>query len=296
MAGWVTEALAQNANGPVAIVNGEPIPRSELDAALQQRPPIVTPLTASQQRVLYQEIVSALVDELLVRQFLRQNAPPVDPAEVAKQVTALERGLSSQGRTLAEYLKETHQTEAQLRANLAMMMQWNAYAAKKVTDADLKKYYAENKEFFDKVTVRASHIVLRVAADAPPAERQEAKQKLAALRQDIVAKKVTFADAAQKHSQCPSAPKGGDLGYFARKWMVEEPFAKAAFALKVGDLSDVVATDYGFHLILVTDRKPGVSSDFEQVKEDVRDCLLEEMRQDVLANLRRTAKVEVRLP
>jgi peptidyl-prolyl cis-trans isomerase C len=177
-----------------------------------------------------------------------------------------------------------------------MMMQWNAYAAKKVTDADLKKYYAENKEFFDKVTVRASHIVLRVAADAPPAERQEAKQKLAALRQEIAAKKVTFADAAQKHSQCPSAPKGGDLGYFARKWMVEEPFAKATFALKVGDLSDVVATDYGFHLILVTDRKPGVASDFEQVKEDVRDCLLEEMRQDVLANLRRTAKVEVRLP
>jgi peptidyl-prolyl cis-trans isomerase C len=296
LVGWAAPAPAQGAKPPVAVVNGEPIPRSELDAALQQRPPVVTPLTASQQRALHQEIVAALVDELLVRQFLRKNAPPVDPAEVNKQVTALERGLSAQGRTLPDYLKETHQTDAQLRANLATMMQWNAYAAQRVTDADLKKYYADNKDFFDKVTVRASHIVLRVSPDAPQAERQEAQQKLAAIRQEIVAKKVSFADAAVKYSQCPSAPKGGDLGYFARKWMVEEPFAKAAFALKVGDMSDVVTTDYGCHLILVTDRKAGVASEFEQVKEDVRDCLLEEIRQNTLQELRRTAKVEVKLP
>src|SRR5262249_57386109 len=112
----------ETATPPRALLKGAPLRRGERDAALKQRPPIVTPLTASQQRVLYQEIVSALVDELLVRQFLRQTSPPVDPAEVAKQVTSLERGLSSQGRTLAEYLKETHQTEAQLRANLPMMI------------------------------------------------------------------------------------------------------------------------------------------------------------------------------
>src|SRR5262249_52909758 len=161
---------------------------------------------------------------------------------------------------------------------------------------ELKKYFADNKDFFDKVTVRASHIVLRVAPDAPAEERQEARQKLAAMRQEIAANKVSFADAAAKHSHCPSAPKGGDLGYFTRKWMVEEPFAKAAFALKVGEVSDVVTTDYGYHLILVTDRKPGVAADFEQAKEDVRDCLLEEIRQGVLLDLRRTAKVEVKLP
>ena len=72
-----------------------------------------------------------MVDELLVKQFLRQNAPPVDPGEITKQITALEQGLASQGKALSEYLKDTHQTDAQLRANLAAMVQWNAFAAKR---------------------------------------------------------------------------------------------------------------------------------------------------------------------
>jgi peptidyl-prolyl cis-trans isomerase C len=296
LAGIAPGALAQKVSPPVAIVNGEAIPRSELDEVLKQRPPVVTPLTAAQQRAMYQEIVSALIDELLVKQFLRQNAPPVDPAEIAKQIAALERGLSSQGKSLTEYLKETRQTEAQLRGSLVAMMQWNAYAAKRIAEADLKKYYAENKDFFDKATVRASHIVLRASPDASAAERQEARQKLMAWRQEISNQKVSFADAAAKYSECPSGPKGGDLGYFARKWMVEEPFAKAAFALKVGEMSQVVTTDYGYHLILATDRKAGITSAFEQVTDDVRDCLLEEIRQTTLLELRRTAKIDIKLP
>jgi peptidyl-prolyl cis-trans isomerase C len=66
--------------------------------------------------------------------------------------------------------------------------------------------------------------------------------------------------------------------------------------LKVNDLSDVVTTDYGLHLILVTDRKPGESSEFEKCKDDVRDCLLEEMRQNLLAELRAKARIEIKLP
>ncbi len=282
--------------GPVAVVNGEPISRAELDAILSQRPPVVTPLTAAQERSLKQEALSTLIDDLLLRQFLRKNAPPISKADVDKQVAALQRALAAQGKPLDDYLKETHQTDAQLRASIATMQQWNAYAARKVTEADLRKYYAENKDFFDKTTVRVSHIVLRVSPDAPPAEREEARKKLAALRQEIVAKKITFADAAQKYSQCPSAPKGGDLDFISRKWMVEEPFAKAAFALKVGDLSDVVVTDFGVHLILVTDRKAGNPSTFELAADDVRDCVLEDLRQTTLADLRRAAKVDVRLP
>jgi peptidyl-prolyl cis-trans isomerase C len=280
----------------VAVVNGEPIPRAELDALLAQRPPVVTPLTAAQDRTLKQEALAVLIDDLLLRQFLKTNAPPVTKAAVDKQVAALQRSLAAQGKPLDDYLKETHQTDAQLRATIALTQQWNAYAAKKVTDADLRKYYAENKDFFDKTTVRVSHIVLRVSPDAPPAEREEARKKLAALRQEIIAKKVTFAEAAQKYSQCPSAPRGGDLDFISRKWMVEEPFAKAAFALKVGELSEVVTTDFGVHLILATDRRPGTPSTFEQAEDDVRDCVLDELRQSTLAELRRAAKVDIGLP
>ncbi|HTK78219.1 MAG TPA: peptidylprolyl isomerase [Gemmataceae bacterium] len=283
-------------NAPVAIVNGEPIPRSLFDDAFKARPPVVTPLTAAQQRQIKEAIVALLVDETLVRQFLKKNAPPVEPAEIAKQMESLQKGLESQGKTVAEYFKETKQTEAQVRANITLMLQWNAYAAQKVTPAELKKYYADFKDFFDKTTVRASHIVLRIAPDATPADRDAARKKLADLRQEITSGKITFAEAAMKHSECPSAPKGGDLGFFPRKWMVEEPFAKVAFAMKVGELSDVVITDYGYHLIQVTDRKPGDATTFEDAQDEVRDCYIEEMKLAILADLRKSAKIEIKLP
>src|SRR5262249_52898785 len=120
-------------SGPVAVVNGEPIPRSLFDDAMKQRLPVVTPLTAAQQRQIREAIVALLVDETLVRQYLKKNAPSVDPAEVAKQMESLEKGLAGQNKTVAEYCKETKQTEAQVRANITLMLQWNAYAAQKVT-------------------------------------------------------------------------------------------------------------------------------------------------------------------
>jgi parvulin-like peptidyl-prolyl isomerase len=281
---------------PVAIVNGEPISRAEHDAALSQRPPAVTPLTTAQQRELQQEALSALIDERLVRQFLTKNCPPVSKEDVDRQVAALQRGLAAQGKPLDDYLKESHQTDAQLRNSIALIQQWNAYAAKKLTEDELRKYHADNHDFFDKTTVRVSHILIRLSPDAPTAEREAARQKLAALRQDIVANKLTFADAAIKNSQCPSAPKGGDLDFIERKWMVAEPFAKAAFGLKIGEMSDIVATDFGLHLITVTDRKTGTATTYEQVADEVRDCALEDLRQTTLLDLRRAAKVEIKLP
>src|SRR5262249_35178493 len=155
----------------------------------------------------------------------------------------------------------------------------------RVSDADLKRYYDENKDFFDQVTVRASHIVIRVPATGDPAkiaaDREAARAKLLALRQEIVAGKLDFAEADKKHSQCSSAPNGGDLGYFRRKWMLEESLAKTAFGLKVGEVSDVVQSDYGMHLIKVTDRKPGQPSEYEKIKDDVREFYVEEMRQNL---------------
>ena len=80
-----TSFAAAGPPDPVAVVNGEPIPRAELDAVLGQRPPVVTPLTAAQERSLKQEALATLVDELILRQFLKKNAPPVSKADVDRQ-------------------------------------------------------------------------------------------------------------------------------------------------------------------------------------------------------------------
>jgi peptidyl-prolyl cis-trans isomerase C len=160
----------------------------------------------------------------------------------------------------------------------------------------VQRYFTENKDFFDGVAVRASHIVTRTPPGTSDGERQAARVRLLALRQEILAGTLDFAAAAAKHSQCTSAQQGGDVGFFPRKGVVDEPIARAAFALPVGHISDVVQTDYGMHLIKVTERKPGQPADFLKVKEDVRAMCAEELRQSLLAELRKSAKVQINLP
>jgi peptidyl-prolyl cis-trans isomerase C len=289
-------AFAQFGSKPIAVVNGQVIPRSELDGALNSRPQSASPVATAQQRQIHERMIAILIDEVLIRQFLAKNAPPVSPAEVDKQFSSLLESLKTQKKVLSDYCRETQQTEKQVRQGIESMLRWNAYVAKKLTDAELQKYYADNRDFFDKTTVRCSHIVYRVSEHATPTEREDAANKLRELRDQIVAKKYTFAEAAQRFSHCPSASKGGELGWIFRKWVVEEPFAKAAFSMKVGELSDVVVTDLGVHLIQVTDRKPGQPSDFAKIKEDIRDCCAEEMRGKLIGDLRAAAKIEINLP
>ena len=121
--------------------------------------------------------------------------------------------------------------------------------------------------------------------------------KLTALRSELIEKKGDFAAAAKAESQCPSKQMGGDIGYITRKWsMVDEQFARVAFSLPPGQISDVVQTDYGLHLIKVTDRKAGQQSDYAKMKEGVpRQRFVEEMRQKLLQEERTKGKIEVQL-
>ncbi|HEY8506238.1 MAG TPA: peptidylprolyl isomerase, partial [Gemmataceae bacterium] len=210
---------------PAAVVNGETISLGEVDAVIRQRPAGLTPLPPSQQRQLRLEILAGLIDDLLLRQFLREHAPPVDPAELDQQMAALVKSLQAQDKTMADYCRETHQTPEQVREGMLAVLQLGAYARANTSEAELRKYYQANKDYFDKVTVRASHVVLRVPRDAPAEEREQARRQLAELREQIVSGKLDFAEAAKQYSHCPSAPKGGDIGYFTRKWMVDEAFA-----------------------------------------------------------------------
>lgn len=296
--GWAEKS--ETKGKVAAMVNGEAVLLEEVDNVLKERVeetgPSLAPLTASQQRQQRLEVLSAMVDELLVKQFLREKGYKVDPAEVEKSMTALAESLKAQKKTLADYCKETNQTEQQIRASIQQMLQMNQFVKQQATEEELKKYYDLNKDFFDKVTVRCSHIVLRLANTASKEEREQARQKLLAVRAELVAGKKDFAVAAKEMSHCPSAPKGGDIGYIYRKWQVDENFARAAFALKVNELSDVVETDFGLHLIKATDRKPGTPSKFELCIEDIRDCYTEELRQVLLAKLRQKGKIEIMLP
>jgi peptidyl-prolyl cis-trans isomerase C len=281
---------------PAAVVDGTPITFAEIEAILKQAPPSPTPLTEAQRRQMQMDAIAMLADDILMQNFLRKSGPKVDPAEVNKRVAQLADSQKKMGKTLEDFYKEAGQSEAQLRANIVTKLQWDAYVQAHLTEADIKKYYEDYKDYFDRVSVRASHIVLRAGPNASEKERQEIRAKLQTLRQEIVGGKLDFAEAAKKYSQCISAKDGGDIGYFPRKLAVDEAFARAAFALKPGDISDVVQSEYGLHLIKVTDRKAGQPSDYSKVKETVRELCMEDMWLALLAEQRKTAHVEVNLP
>ncbi len=136
-----------------------------------------------------------------------------------------------------------------------------------VNEADLKTYYEQNaKQLSGTEERRASHILITAPVSAPAAQREEAKAKAEALLASVRKAPDTFAEVARKNSQDPgSAPNGGDLDFFGRGAMVK-PFEDAAFSMQKGDISDVVTSDFGYHIIKLTDVKVPKQRSFEEMK------------------------------
>jgi peptidyl-prolyl cis-trans isomerase C len=283
-----------------AIVNGTAISLEEVEAEMRLAP-AEAGLSQPNRRVRQIEALGGLIDALLLRQLLDREVGPVAPASLAAHMAELKAGLEKQMKSLDALRQETGQTLEQLQASIADQVRWSAYAAGKLTEERLQAYYRENKAFFDRTRVRASHIVLRVPTCASPEERARARARLEELRKHLLSDPTAdFAELARRHSQDAHAARGGDVGFFPRKWAFDEPFAKAAFALPVGGLSEVVQTDYGCHLIKVTARDEGTPSTYEASREAVKAFCAEELRQEVLAQERaratREGKIQIKLP
>lgn len=130
-----------------------------------------------------------------------------------------------------------------------------------VTDEEVKEFYEEHKEqFVSPESVRAQHILVK--------EEDKAKEILAEIKEGL-----SFEEAAKKYSECPSKAQGGDLGEFTKGKMVPE-FEAAAFELAVGELSDLVKTQFGYHIIKVTDKKEKGTKNFEEVKSQIKNQIL----------------------
>ncbi|TAG34739.1 MAG: peptidyl-prolyl cis-trans isomerase [Polaromonas sp.] len=139
-----------------------------------------------------------------------------------------------------------------------------------VSDADLKSYYDQNIQRLSGAEERrASHILITAPTTALDTDRQKAKAKATELLALVKKSPDSFADVARKNSQdTGSAPSGGDLDFFARNAMVK-PFADAAFSLKKGDISDVVESEFGYHIIKLTDIKSPKQRSFEEMKAEL---------------------------
>ena len=155
----------------------------------------------------------------------------------------------------------------------------------KVSDEDMKKFYEQNKEKFKSgEQIKASHILVK--------SEKEAKEILARLKSG-----GNFEELAKKSSVDSSSAKGGDLGWFGKGSMVPA-FEKAALALKEGQISDVVKSDFGYHIIKLTGKRPAGIRPYEEVKEQIKGAIMptkqQEVFQKIKEELKKSAKITVK--
>ncbi|MGD0586887.1 MAG: peptidylprolyl isomerase, partial [Oryzomonas sp.] len=167
-----------------------------------------------------------------------------------------------------------------------------------VSEEESKKFYDQNiDKFHQDEKVRASHILCGVDAKASAEEKKKARERAEKLRKEL-ADGADFAKLAKENSSCPSSKQGGDLGFFGRGQMVP-PFEQAAFALKPGEISDVVETQFGYHIIKQTERTKADTVPFSVVRPKIEEYLKNQKVSaavgDLVAELRKTAKIEILL-
>ncbi|RMG00548.1 MAG: hypothetical protein D6726_11095 [Nitrospirae bacterium] len=150
----------------------------------------------------------------------------------------------------------------------------------KVSEEDMKQYYKANAEQFKKPEeVKARHILIKVKRDASEDEKKAARKKAEEILSKIK-KGEDFASLAEKFSDDPgSAKRGGDLGFFSRGRMVK-PFEDAAFSLKPGEVSGIVETRFGYHIIKVEEKKPASIQPFEAVKDTIKNELIKKVQNE----------------
>ena len=194
--------------------------------------------------------------------------------QVARFVTAdfASRAKPTDAELEAYYKNNQSQFQAPEQANIEYLV-LDLDTVKKglsVNEQDLKTYYEQNVgRLSGKEERRASHILIAVPKGAPAAEREKAKAKAEELLAGVKKSPASFAEIAKKNSQDPgSAANGGDLDFFARGAMTK-PFEDAAFSLKKGEISGVVESEFGYHIIMVTDIKSPKQRTFEEMRPEI---------------------------
>lgn len=167
---------------------------------------------------------------------------------------AIAKGLDQE----EEFKRQLEQTKANLMKQYAIRKILDTI---RVEDNEVEQYYNENKENFKKPeTVKASHILVD--------EKEKAEEII-----DKINGGLSFEEAAEKYSKCPSKDRGGDLGYFSRGRMVPE-FEKAAFDMKKGEMVGPVQTQFGYHVIKVYDKKEAEISPLEEIRDKLEQQIL----------------------
>lgn len=254
---------------------------------------------------LVKRLQKKALDEVIGQEILYQESQKLDIPDIEEKIKEKMEAMKSRYQSEEHFeksMKAKNLTKDDLRESIRRSIFVDEYLKKQgirnpeVPEAEIKEFYEKNKGSFKREeTVRVSHILVKIDESAKPEEKEQARKKAEKIRQEIEGGK-DFAEMAKEHSACNSASKGGDLGYIKRGYMPPE-FEKVAFALKKGELSDIVQTKFGYHLIKVVDKKTEGIAPYDEVKDFIGKYLQEGISQKKLAShitdLREKAKIEI---
>ncbi|HOK04792.1 MAG TPA: peptidylprolyl isomerase [Victivallales bacterium] len=218
-----------------------------------------------------------------------------------KQMEEFKQKLAAEGKTIDTFKEElTQQPMMQEDSAIMMWREKNIDPKIKITEEDVEKFYNEHKDTFStQETVNASHILVKSKSESEE-DMENARKKCEEIKKEIDEGKITFEDAAEKYSDCPSGKEAkGNLGKFGKGSMIKE-FEDTAFAMKLNEISDPVKTTYGYHLIKVLEHNNSVVTPLADVKTKISDYLKEEEArkeiQKILEEKRKELNVKVFLP
>lgn len=293
------------AMGKAALVNGVDISNEDVNRqmfALEQH--FLSTQGTAIRPDMVPELRNKILDELIDKELLYQESLKkgieIEETTVDERMNML-KGRFPNEETFQDEMNQMNLSEATLRSQIKKDLTVQKLVEKEilvkvtVSDEDSKSFYDSRPDLFkEPEKVRASHILLRLEEDTDPIAKEKQREKLEGVKKRI-GKGEDFASLAKEFSQCPSAEKGGDLGYFERGKMVK-PFEDAAFSMKQGELSDIVESPFGFHLIKLTDRSEARTVSYDESKERIKQHLqrvkFSEEKDVYVSDLKRKGKVE----
>lgn len=301
------EAESMSITGSVApvnqvllTVNGEPVRMSDISTAAQG---VASAAARNGMQITQEQILelatAQVVDAILLAQQAKKEQVTVDRVEVGTALQDIVKRAGSR-ENLDAQLANTGMTFDLLREGIETTMLARAYVDQKirpgisVSDEEANAYYDENPQYFARPEqVRASHILMTTGEGADDEAKAAAKAKAEAARKRALDGE-DFATLAKEVSEGPSGPNGGDLGWFSADQMVKA-FTDAAFSTEPGEISEVVETQFGFHVIRVEERRPAMTMPYEDVVQNIKLNLIErkvaEGAEAVLEPIREKAEV-----
>lgn len=267
------EDLPFYASETVARVNGQDIDAYAFNKVVKERTErLPGPLPPHMIEMFKTQTLDYVIDKHLVDGVLKSEQIEVTDADVDKAVEEFRSNFPDEA-IFETYLEQLGMTLDEIRDSMREDVELEKYLVKrydlKVTDEQMQEYFEEHKEqFAQPEQAHARHILIEVPRDADEAAVKDAEKRAQEIYKEASAEGADFEALARAKSEGPTAPRGGDLGFFVREQMVPE-FSEVAFNLEPGGVSEPVRSPFGFHIIQLVELREAKDADFDEAKDRI---------------------------